>query len=105
MSIALQTKPAAERDFEAIIDSLRAEDPFAASKFVRATRRCFSQLTRHPASGSPRFGHELGLSGLRHLRIGRFPWLVFYLEGPPTTVIRILHAKRDLGPLLGDEGD
>jgi hypothetical protein len=36
--------------------------------------------TRHPASGSPRFSHELDIPGLRHWAVQGFPYLVFYRD-------------------------
>ena len=57
----------AEQDVELAIDHLRdAAGQAVALAFVEDLRRTLDTLSRHPASGSPRHGHELGLPGLRH---------------------------------------
>jgi toxin ParE1/3/4 len=46
--------------------------------------------------------HELGLPGLRSRSVGRFPYLIFYVEQPDhIDVWRILHARRDIAEWLG----
>jgi toxin ParE1/3/4 len=69
----------------------------AALRFVDELERACRAIGRHPAAGSPRYGHELDLPGLRSRKVGRFPYLVFYLELPDhVDVWRILHEQRDI---------
>ena len=65
--------------------------------FIDALEQAFHQIVRHPASGSPRYAHELDLSGLRSWRVKRYPYLVFYMERQDhIDVWRVLHAQRDI---------
>ncbi|MDE0423122.1 MAG: type II toxin-antitoxin system RelE/ParE family toxin [Gammaproteobacteria bacterium] len=51
----------------------------------------------HPAVGSPRYAHELGVPGLRSRSTGRFPYLIFYVDHEEEVdVWRVLHAARDI---------
>ena len=65
--------------------------------FIGALDAAFSLIREHPASGSPRYGSLLGIPGLRHYSIGRFPQLIFYVELESEIEIwRILHGARDI---------
>lgn len=65
--------------------------------FIDALESVFLHLALHPATGSPRFAHELDLPGLRSWPITRYPYLVFYVEcDDHLDVWRVLHAKRDI---------
>lgn len=88
----------ARRDIEAAIEFYRAEaGPQVALRFVAALERALQALARHPASGSPSYGQALEIPGLRSRRIGRFPYLIFYLEREDhLDVWRLLHAHRDI---------
>jgi toxin ParE1/3/4 len=65
--------------------------------FVEALERAYRHISRHPASGSSRYGAELNLPGLRSWPLNRFPHLVFYLETKDCIdVWRVLHSARDI---------
>jgi len=65
--------------------------------FIDALEKAYSHIGRHPASGSPRLGHELNLPDLRAWPLTIFPYLVFYLERQDhIDVWRVLHQKRDI---------
>lgn len=69
----------------------------AALGFVDALEDACIHLARHPASGSPRYAHELNLPGLRAWPLTRYPYLVFYVERPEhIDVWRVLHGQRDI---------
>ncbi|HQS99505.1 MAG: plasmid stabilization protein [Hydrogenophilales bacterium 16-64-46] len=95
----------ATRDTETVIDWYRSQNaPDAARLFLDALERAIAQLARHPAAGSSRFDHELGLPGLRVWPLKRFPYMVFYVERPDhIDVWRILHAQRDLPAWLCED--
>jgi toxin ParE1/3/4 len=58
-------------------------------------------IGERPRTGSPRFSNEFELPGLRSRRLGRFPYLVFYVEeADRIDVWRILHAQRDIAASL-----
>ena len=60
-------------------------------------RQAYAHIGRHPASGSPRYAHELNLPGLRFWSLARYPYLVFYVERPEhIDVWRVLHGQRDI---------
>ena len=48
--------------------------------FIGALESLFDQISRQPASGSPRYAHELNIPGLRSRSMEKFPHIVFYLE-------------------------
>lgn len=77
----------------------------AALNFIDAVEQAYSRISRHPATGSPRYAHELNLPGLRSWPLTRFPHLVFYVERPEhIDVWRVLHGRRDI-PVWMDEPD
>lgn len=69
----------------------------AALGFIDALERAYAHLSRHPATGLPRYAHELNLPGLRAWPLARFPHWVFYVErSDHIDVWRVLHGKRDI---------
>ena len=69
----------------------------AALGFIDALEQAYAHISRHPATGSPRYAHELNLPGLRFWRLAHYPNLVFYVERPEhIDVWRVLHGKRDI---------
>ena len=88
---------------EAIGHGLDAAGPAVALDLVDQLERANSHLARHPATGSPRYAHELNLPGLRSWPITRFPDLVFYAEqGDHVDVWRVLHGARDMPDWLSE---
>ena len=66
--------------------------------------QAYGHISRHPATGSPRYAHELNLPGLRSWRLARYPYLVFYVEQPDhVDVWRVLHAMRDIASWLREQ--
>ena len=62
-----------------------------------ALGKAYTHIARQPASGSPRYAHELNLPGLRFWPLTRFPYLVFYFERDDCVdVWRVLHGQRDI---------
>ena len=69
----------------------------AAYGFINALEEAYAHIGRHPATGSPRYAHELNLPGLRFWPLSRYPHLVFYVERPDhIDVWRVLHDKQDI---------
>jgi toxin ParE1/3/4 len=69
----------------------------AACGFIDALEDAFAHIGRYPATGSPRYAHELNLPGLRFWPLTRYPHLVFYVERPDhIDVWRVLHGTRDI---------
>ena len=88
----------AQRDIdEAIEHYLTEAGPAVGLDFVDALEDTRRQIGERPASGSPRHAHELDIPGLRFRSVGRFPYLVFYVEREADIdVWRVLHGARDV---------
>ena len=88
----------AELDIDAAIDYYLGEDASdAAIGFIDALEQAYRYISLHAATGSPRYGHELGLPGLRSWPLTRYPYLVFYLvSADQIDVWRVLHTSRDI---------
>ncbi len=88
----------ADRDVQEAIDFYLAEGARqAALKFVDALEQALRHIERHPATGSPRYAHELDLSDLRCWKLKGYPHLVFYVERDDhVDVWRVLHGSRDI---------
>ena len=69
----------------------------AAFGFIDALEQANERIGRHPATGSPRYAHELNLPGLRFWPLAHYPYLVFYIErAEHIDVWRVLHGQRDI---------
>jgi toxin ParE1/3/4 len=87
----------ADEDVRAAIDHYLDASPEVAASFVDELERAYQHIQRHPATGSPRYAHELNLPGLRVWPLRRYPYLVFYMEGDGVIdVWRVLHGSRDI---------
>ena len=65
--------------------------------FVDALHAAYGHIGEYPASGSTRYGYELGIPGLRSWKLKRYPYIVFYLERDPhIEVYRVLNDQRDI---------
>lgn len=71
----------ARQDVEAAIDYFLAQGPHSiAQGFIDALEQTYTRISHYPAGGSLRYAHALNIDGLRFARLGRYPWLVFYVE-------------------------
>ncbi|MEW5743762.1 MAG: type II toxin-antitoxin system RelE/ParE family toxin [Myxococcota bacterium] len=69
----------------------------AERRLVAAIDRAVRQLRRSPLSGSPRFGHRLGIPDLRCVVLERVPWTLFsVLTQAGIDVVRVLHQRSDI---------
>lgn len=99
----MTTKPTvlrtlAQQDVDAALTYLLSEGaPEAALDFIDRLEQGLAHLGRQPASGSPRYAHELDLPGLRCWPLHRHPYLIFYVEQQDhLDVWRVLHSSRDI---------
>ena len=82
---------------EAIAYYLQEADADVALGFIDALEQAYRHLGRQPASGSPRYAHELNLPVLRCWPLTRFSHLVFYVEqAEHVEVWRVLHGAREI---------
>jgi toxin ParE1/3/4 len=86
------------RDIDAAVAFyLEDGDAAAALGFIDAVEQAFILLGSQPASGSPRYAHELNLPGLRSWPLPRYPHLVFYMvQETHVDIWRVLHGQRDI---------
>lgn len=90
---------------EAVDYHLNEGSAQAAPAFIDAIEQAFRHIGRHPASGSARYAHELGLPDLRCWPVKRYPYLVLYVERDDhVDVWRVLHAQRDIPAWLRESG-
>lgn len=74
----------------------------AASGFIDELEQAYHHLGLYPASGSPRYAHELNLPGLRCWPLNHFPYLIFYVgQKHSIDVWRLLHSHRDIPAWMG----
>jgi len=78
----------------------------AALGLIDALEKAYAHIGRQPATGSPRYAHELNLPGLRFWPLTRYPYCVFYTEkSDHIDVWRVLHGQRDIPAWLQTESD
>jgi toxin ParE1/3/4 len=95
---SVRARLAARRDVEEAVAYYADEAGEAvAHAFADAVATALHVIGEHPGAGSPRYGQELELPGLRSLVIPRFPYVAFYVERADHIELwRVLHAKRDI---------
>jgi toxin ParE1/3/4 len=82
---------------EAVRYCLGQDAVSAALGYIDALEQAYAHISRHPATGSPRYAHALNLPGLRFRPLTRYPHLVFYIEmDEHIDVWRVLHGERDI---------
>lgn len=91
-------RAAARIDVDMALDHYRLEaGDDVALRFVDALQHTYRLIAARPGLGSPRFAHELDLPELRYRKVGRFPYLLFYIErADHIDLWRMLHARRDI---------
>jgi toxin ParE1/3/4 len=101
---AVVPRELANRDVQEAIAYYLSEAPVqVALGFVDALEHAYTHVGRHPATGSPRYAHELNLPGLRAWPLKRYPYIVFYVERPDCIAVwRVLHGQRDIPAWMQD---
>ena len=90
----------AEIDLEEIGDYIAADNAVRALSFVRELRDHFQRISKTPLAYAQR--PELG-DGVRSCTHGNY-LILFIPDEREVFVARVVHGRRDLGALLGDEG-
>jgi len=77
----------------------------SAERFLEAVQRATDMLYSMPGAGAPKMLENPSLSGLRSWPVRGFPAMrIYYIHrGDELRIIRVLHGKRDINPLLEDE--
>lgn len=87
----------ADADVSAALDYYITNAPEYALDFIDALEQAYQHIQQYPATGSPRYAHELNLPELRVWACNQFPYLVFYAEHRnQIEVWRVLHSSRDI---------
>lgn len=88
----------ATQDVEEAVKYFRSATNAAQSqRFVDALEEAYQHIARLPGTGSPRYGHQLRIAGLRSWPVKGFPYVVLYTEQESNiNVHRILHTARDI---------
>ena len=94
----------AEEDLDSAVDhyfTTAGED--VAVDFLRDFDLAVAHISRFPETGSPRYGFDPGLSGIRFWPMKKFPYLIFYIETEhQIDVWRVMHGNRDVSAELLD---
>jgi toxin ParE1/3/4 len=99
----LQRRRLADSDIADAIDYYATESPTTALRFVDALEQALRHIQKHPATGSPRYAHELDIPGLRCWPLKRFSYLAFYREQSTAIELwRVLHSRRDIPEWLSE---
>jgi len=98
-------RAAAEWDIDAALAYYRAQNARrAAFGFIDALAQAYAHISQSPASGSPRYAHDLNIPGLRFWPLRRYPYLVFYVERDDhIDVWRLLHGQSDIPASMATE--
>jgi toxin ParE1/3/4 len=94
----VQFRELATLDLESASGYYVAEaDVATAIRFVDAVEATARRIGRNPRLGSLKFSYELTIPDLRVMSVGKFPYLLFYLERESSVdVWRLLHTSRDI---------
>jgi len=101
----IRPRELASRDVEEAVGYyLNAAGEQVALGFVEALEQAYLHIAHQPASGSPRYAHELNLPGLHSWPLQRYPYLIFYVEqANHIDIWRVLHGQRDIPAWLHDD--
>ena len=74
-----------------------------AADFVAQFEKITVSISSLPTLGSPRYGHELMLPGMRYRAMRCFPYLIFYVEKENRIeLVRVLHTSREISSLIDE---
>ncbi|HMS09500.1 MAG TPA: type II toxin-antitoxin system RelE/ParE family toxin [Pyrinomonadaceae bacterium] len=92
----------ADDDIESTVAYYQAEAGSAtATDLLNQLESALQSVAKQPGAGSQRFGHELDIPDLRQWPLGRFPYLIFYVEkSNRIEIVRVLHTSRNVTALI-----
>jgi toxin ParE1/3/4 len=78
-----------------------------AERFLANAQQSFERISGAPHAGAPKQTRNLALEGLRSLAIAGFETTrIYYLvRDDAILVIRVLHGRRDVAAIIGDDDD
>lgn len=93
----------AEDDLDSACDHYLAAGVDATVDFLHDFQRAIAHISRFPEIGSPRYGFDPGLAGIRFWPMRKFPYLIFYIETEhQIDVWRVIHDSMDITAELRD---
>ena len=86
---------------------IEEDNPALAQRFLAAVQTTIRKICQRPGIGAPKLIDNPKLAGLRSWPVADFTAIrIYYLvAGNNLRVIRILHGKRDINPMLENETD
>ena len=92
---------------QSILYYLSEGTALAAERFLEAVQAAIEFLSRMPDAGSPKLLDNPLLSGLRSWPVKGFPAMrIYYIHsGDALRIIRVLHGKRDINPMLEEDAE
>jgi toxin ParE1/3/4 len=90
------------RDIDDAINHYLSENAEqAALDFIDRLEQSYSHISEYPATGSPRYAHELNLPSLQTWTINKYSHLIFYVEHPEhIDVWCVLHSEQGIPVLM-----
>jgi toxin ParE1/3/4 len=84
---------------------IEADDEHVVARFLSAVESTVARVCRQPGVGAPKMLRNLKLAGLRSSPVRGFSDIrVYYLVSEKLLrVVRVLHGKRDIDPMLEAE--
>lgn len=71
--------------------------------FLQDFERAIAHISEFPGTGSPKYGYESSLAGIRFWPMEKFPYLIFYIETDQhIDVWRVIHGSRNISAELFD---
>jgi toxin ParE1/3/4 len=84
-------------DIDSVADFYALVDQGIAERWINAVQTVAGEVSRRPSFGSTTHAEQLGIEGLRHRQVPRFPYLLFYIERDDSiAIVRVLHERRDV---------
>ncbi len=95
----------ADDDLVEITAYLILEDEPLAMRFLRSAEAACRQLAKFPGMGSRYHSDKPSLAAMRKCPIPGFPnhWIFYRPLAQGIEIVRVLHAARNLGPLLNED--
>lgn len=89
---------AADRDLFRHVETIRADRPATARRFLMAVEAAYRRFQSMPEVGAPRPSRRKGLEGARIWPVPRFRvFLILYrVRGDSIEIVRVVHASQDI---------
>ena len=94
---ALHLQRRALRDMVEARAYYQREAPHMVPDLARRLDEALLHLQRHAETGSPKYGLQLSITGLRSWAVSQFPYAIFYrILSTRISVLRVLHQASQI---------